>query len=82
MGALEEGSRKVQMASTHAGSSVAVDVAVVEGHVATRDVRTTTLPNEEGARIWSVPGKYLHGGHGTFHETAETIGQVGDSHLC
>ena len=51
MGALEEGSRKVQMASTHEVSSVAVDVAVVERHVAVVDVGATTLPNKEGARI-------------------------------
>ena len=51
MGALEEGSRKVQIASTHIASSVAVDVAAVERHIAAADVGATTLPNTEGARI-------------------------------
>jgi hypothetical protein len=68
IGALEEGSGKVQIASTHEGSRVAVDVAVVEGHVASFDVGTTTLPNKESARIRSVPGKYLHGGDGTLQD--------------
>jgi hypothetical protein len=64
MGALEEGSRKVQKASAHVSGLIVVDVAVVEGHVTSINAHTATLPNKEGARIWSVLGKYLHGGDG------------------
>ena len=63
---------RVRLAMHAYGSNVvAVDVAVVEGHVATLDEHTTTLPYKEGARIWSVLGKYLHGGDGTLQDLVQ-----------
>ena len=49
---------------THIIGRVRVNVAVLEVDVAAADVDAPALPNEEGARIWSVPGKFLHWGAG------------------
>ena len=64
---MEELPGKVQKASTHAGS-VRVDIAVVERDCATVDVDATSgLPNKEGARFWSVPGRFIHRSDGMGH---------------
>ena len=86
MGSMEEGSGKGQKASTHIPGLVVVDVAGVKVDCATIDEYTTTLPNKEGARIQSVPGKYLHGVDGRrFRESAEgervhSVGRVNCDH--
>jgi hypothetical protein len=52
-GAMEVGSWKVQIASTHGSGSIAIDVAVVERHVTSINIHTATLPNEEGSHLVS-----------------------------
>ena len=69
---MEEVSGRVQKASTHAGS-VGVDIAIVERHCATVYVdATSALPNKEGARFWSVPGRFIHRGDGG------SVGQISE----
>ena len=51
-----------RVAGAHIIGRVRIDVAVLEVDVAAADVDAPALPNEEGARIWSVPGKFLHWG--------------------
>ena len=64
---MEELSGKVQKAITHV-SFVGIDIAVVERDCATVDAdATSVLPNKEGARFWSVPGKFIHRGDGKEH---------------
>ena len=48
MGVIEEGSRKVQKAGTHAISFIVEYRAVVEIHAADTDVKPPALPNKEG----------------------------------
>ena len=47
-GVMDEGSGKVWKANTHVASSIVMDVAIVESHVAAADVKPRTLQNEEG----------------------------------
>ena len=71
---MEEVSGRVQKASTHIGS-VGVDIAVVERDCATSVVdvdAASALPNKEGTRFWSVPGRFIHRGDGgSFREGSE-----------
>ncbi len=48
MGVIEEGSRKVQKARTHAISLIVVYRAVIEIHAAALNEKAPALPNKEG----------------------------------
>ena len=47
-GVMDEGSGKIQEASAHDFSFIVMDVAIVESHVAAKDVQPPALPNKAG----------------------------------
>ena len=70
MGAMGEGSGKVQKASTYRRSSVGVDVASTQVDSTTPDRKASTLPNAERG---TCLGSFLHGGDGgKFKEGSES----------
>ena len=59
-GVMDEGSGKVQKAGTHVNSSIVMDLATVQLHVAATDQDSSALPNKEG----TGHGKVIQRGDG------------------
>ena len=70
MGAMEESSRKIQIASTYKTSLIGVDVTSTQVDSCTSNVDAPTLPNAEHGKC---PGMFSHGGNGgKFKEGSES----------